>query len=107
VSTPPSEAEQPTYESLPNKSGRFLVTTASGTQYRFDRERFTVTRIPVPGAAPSVNDGVRPLRTVDACTVGKAGRWTMRSDDPGSIDFYWQTTTPIVSIIAAPPSEAP
>lgn len=86
------------YSRLPDRPGCYLVTTTSGTQYIFNWTEFTVTRIPAPGASPSVNDGVRPLRTVDSYTVGEAGFRTMRSNDP-DVDWYWQATNPIVSIL--------
>ncbi|QNE35365.1 hypothetical protein [Leifsonia shinshuensis] len=99
---------------LPDQPGCYLVTTSSGTRYLFNRADYTVTRIPAPGASPSVNDGVRRIRTVESCTVGEPGFWTMHSNDP-DVDWYWQRTTAIVSIIEttaghaspAPSAEAP
>lgn len=94
-----------TYRTLPDKPGCYLVTTISGTQYLFNREQLTVTRIPVSGSTPSINDGIRRLRTVESCSVGEAGFWTMRSGDP-DVDFYWQATSPVVSITLATPEPA-
>ncbi|MFE4951063.1 hypothetical protein ACFQ9V_13255 [Leifsonia sp. NPDC056665] len=83
---------------LPARDGLFLVTTSSGTTYEFDLKRLTVTRTPGPASQPDIHDGVRRLRSIDSCEVGRAGYWTMRSDDP-SVDFYWQLSSPVVRIV--------
>lgn len=91
-----------TFAVLPNDRGTYLVTTTSGTIYTFDLAQRTVTRTPCPSSPPGIHDGVRRLRSIDACAVGATGYWTMLAGDP-LIDYFWQTTTVIVSIVAAPP----
>lgn len=82
---------------LPQDPGIYVVTTATGSEYVFDLVEGTVTRTPGAHSHPDMHDGVRRLRSIVACSVGSSGFWTMRPDDPAS-DFYWQLTTPIVSI---------
>lgn len=89
-----------TYDELPRDSGTYVATTRTGTNYRFDLAHLTVTRTPGPNSHPDLHDGVRRIRTIVQCRVGESGYWTMLPDEC-DIDFYWQLTTPIVSITAA------
>jgi hypothetical protein len=77
-----------------HEGGKWRVHTDSGSHYDFDLDAMTVTRFRGPTAGPTVNDGTRPIRAIEQCRVGEAGRWTMRSGggylDP---DFYWQVTS--------------
>lgn len=95
-----------TYDALPRDRGTYLVTTTTGTTYRFDLAHRTVTRTPGPGSTPGFNDGAQTLRTVDACRVGAPGFWTMIAGDFFT-DFYMQQTTVIVSIVDASPTATP
>jgi hypothetical protein len=92
------------YVALPHDLGTYVVTTASGSVYVFQLSTRTVTRVPGPGSAPGPNDGPRTLRSVDACTVGAPGYWTLIAGDP-MVDFLWQSTSPIVSIVDSVTSE--
>jgi hypothetical protein len=85
------------YEALPQDDGTYVVATRTGTTYVFDMALLTVTRTPGPNSHPDMHDGKRRLRAIVQCRVGKSGYWTMQPDEAG-IDFYWQLTTPIVSI---------
>ncbi|MEX1080170.1 MAG: hypothetical protein WED09_13805 [Homoserinimonas sp.] len=59
----------------------------------------TVRRVPGSGAAPSINDRTRPLRTIETCRVGERGAWTMHTDGRSdTVDFYWHYTSDIRSI---------
>lgn len=86
------------YDTLPDDVGTYLVTTVSGSAYRFELSRRAVTRTPGPGSTTGPHDGVRILRSVERCTVGAAGFWTIMSDDP-LVDYGWQVTSSIVSIV--------
>ncbi|MFE4950193.1 hypothetical protein ACFQ9V_08780 [Leifsonia sp. NPDC056665] len=82
---------------LPNDTGRYVVTTRSGSKYTFDLAAGTVTRELGDRSRPTINDGTRPIRQVITCAVGYPGYWTMEPDDDG-LDYYWQLTSPIVTI---------
>lgn len=78
------------------EGGVWRVTT-QGSAHVLDFDAMTVIRIPGPGRPATFNDVIRPLRTLEACRVGDAGRWTMYSDDE-SIEFFWHITSQIRSI---------
>lgn len=90
---------------LPNDAGRYVVTTRSGSKYTFDLAARTVTREPGDRSRPTINDGTRPIRQVITCAVGYPGHWTMEPDDY-SLDYYWQLTSPIITIESADEGEA-
>lgn len=80
------------------ETGRWRVHTM-GSVHLFDFEAQTVTRIPGEHSAPSFNDRARPLRSIDACTVGARGHWTMFTDGwSETVDFYWHDTSIIQRI---------
>lgn len=80
------------------ETGRWRVHTRDSI-HLFDFEAQTVTRIPGPYAGPTFNDRPRPLRSIDACTVGARGYWTMFTDGwSETIDFYWHDTSIIQRI---------
>lgn len=76
-----------------DEGGVWRVVT-QGSSHILDLDAMTVTRIPGLGRPASFNDVERPLRTLEACRVGEAGRWTMISDDE-MVDFYWHVTSRI------------
>lgn len=86
------------YDRLPDDKGTYLVTTRSGSTYVFDLTHMTVTRTPGPDSHPDMHDGVRHLRSIIQCQLGVSGYWTMVPDH-FAIDYYWQLTSPIVSIV--------
>ena len=92
-------------ELRPESTGIWRITTA-GSTHVLDLDAGTATRFPGPAASPTINDCERPLRTLDACSVGKRGRWTMHTDGwSDSIDYYWQVTSVIARIEEVKPSE--
>ncbi|TFC99190.1 hypothetical protein E3T25_16115 [Cryobacterium sandaracinum] len=99
----PNNESQSVEELLPNSTGVWRITTV-GSTHVLDLVRGTVTRFPGPGAAPTINDCCRPLRTLDTCRIGERGRWTMMSDE-WSIEYYWQVTSTILSIQEVIPDE--
>ena len=76
-----------------DERGVWRVVT-QGSSHILDLDAKTVTRIPGPGRPATFNDVTRPLRTLEACSVGESGRWTMMSDDEMT-DFYWHVTSQI------------
>lgn len=81
-------------------TGRWLVTSISGSIYRFDLDARTVVRIggeTRPVTAPA--DTLQPLRGLIEVRVGRPGRWWMRGTggytDP---DQVWQWSSVVVSI---------
>lgn len=88
------------YMELPcSATGTWRVITRNGTVHIFDFANGTICRVPGIGSPATMNDRVRPIRTIDACIVGASGRWTMFNDgwqDPN--EYYWQTTSTIVTI---------
>lgn len=86
------------YEQLPDDHGTYIITTRSGSTYVFDMDQRTVTRTPGPDSHPDMHDGERQLRTVIQCQIGSSGYWTMVADH-FAIDYFWQLTSPIVSIV--------
>ncbi|NUU06182.1 hypothetical protein [Leifsonia sp. C5G2] len=85
------------YLRLPDDDGTYIATTQSGSTYVFDLKHRTVTRTPGPDSHPDMHDGQRTLRSIIQCEVGVSGYWTMQPDD-FTVDYYWQLTSPIVSI---------
>jgi hypothetical protein len=84
------------------ETGVYMVHTLN-SQYRLNlNERLTVERIPGPNAHPTINDGLRLLRTLDQCRIGGPGRWTMHAGDDLS-DFTWQRTSTIRHIVCLDP----
>lgn len=100
--------ETPDRNELTGKEGGAWRVVTQGSSHILDLDAGTVTRIPGPGRPASVNDRARPLRTLEACRVGDAGRWTMFSDDV-MIEFYWHVTSRIRRIeqMAVAPDEYP
>lgn len=90
-----------------HEGGVWRVWT-QGSSYVFDLDKQTVTRHPGPHSQPDMNETTRPIRTIDACRVGAAGRWTMKPEggllDP--IDWYWQISTTIRKIEPINPDDA-
>lgn len=84
------------------ESGVWRVWTR-GSSHRIDLDLMTVERIPGPGRPATVNDRPRPIRVLNACTVGYAGRWSMESDDP-DVEFFWHITSTI-RLIEPEPAE--
>jgi hypothetical protein len=81
-----------------SEEGQWVVSTRD-SQYQFDLDQRTVTRIPGAGAAPTINDKVRLLREIVQCQVGEPGRWTMHPDSPwGEVEFYWSVSSAIARI---------
>ncbi len=77
------------------ETGRWRVVTRDSFHV-FDFDARTVTRIPGEHAGPTFNDRARPLRSIDACTVGSRGHWTMYAEGwSDMIDFYWHDTSVI------------
>lgn len=89
------EVEQLTGE----EGGQWRVHTLA-SHYEFDLDRMTVTRFPGPIAGPTINDCTRRIREIGECRVGRAGRWTMKSDGGyvDMVDFYWQRSSIIQRI---------
>lgn len=86
-----------------NNTGVWLVTTASGSVYRFDFDASTVERVggePRPSAAPA--NVLQPLRSIVEVRVGRPGRWWMRNTSGGYLDpaEVWQWSS-IVTCIEA------
>ena len=80
------------------ETGRWRVYTR-GSIHLFDFEAQTVTRIPGERAWPTFNDRTRPLRSIEACTVGARGYWTMHADGwSDAVDFYWHDSSIIQRI---------
>lgn len=79
------------------EGGVWLVTTAASS-YTFDLVRMTVVRHAGPTATTSINDQVRPIRSIDCCRVGELGRWTMHAPPWSTLDYFWQVSTTIVGI---------
>ncbi|GAA3882521.1 hypothetical protein GCM10022381_25990 [Leifsonia kafniensis] len=79
-----------------DEGGLWQVIT-QGSVHLFDLDAMTVRRIPGPGQPTTINDTIRPIRSILACRVGSPGRWTMHSDDP-LLDYYWHITSDIVTI---------
>ena len=80
------------------EGGLWQVFTV-GSMHLFDLDAGTVTRIPGPTSAPTINDRTRPIRAIGACRVGERGRWTMHTDGwSDTVDHYWQVTSQIVRI---------
>lgn len=72
-------AETPS-ELTDDDSGKWRVTTTSGSVYRLDLDTKTVERVggePRPPAAPA--DTSPPLRSIVALRVGQPRRWWMRN----------------------------
>ena len=80
------------------EGGQWQVRTRR-SEYLFDLDNQTVTRVPGALAGETINDGCRALRAIETCEVGKSGYWTMFAGgytDP--IDYYWQISSEIMSI---------
>jgi len=82
-------------------TGIWLVTTSSGSVYRFSLDDCTVERVggePRATAAPS--DSLQPLRGIIELRVGQRGRWWVRNMTGGYIDAdqEWQWSSEVVSI---------
>ena len=97
-----------TVDELTGCEGGIWRVVTRGSSHILDLNAGTVTRIPGPGRPTSFNDRTRPLRTLEACRVGNAGRWSMLSDDL-MIDFYWHITSQIRRIdrVAEAPYQGP
>jgi hypothetical protein len=81
-----------------SEEGQWVVSTRD-SQYQFDLDQRTVTRIPGAGAAPTINDKTRLLREIVQCRVGEPGRWTMHPDSPwGAVEFYWSVSSVVARI---------
>ncbi|MBC7596361.1 MAG: hypothetical protein H7288_20940 [Kineosporiaceae bacterium] len=78
------------------ESGVWKVQTHR-SEYVFDFDEHTVTRIPGVDAGSTINDGTRPLRRIEICLVGERGRWTMLSDE-FETDYYWQVSSAVTRI---------
>ncbi|WP_157480017.1 hypothetical protein [Leifsonia sp. Root227] len=82
-------------------TGIWLVTTSSGSVYRFDLDMRTVERVggePRLHAAPA--DTLQPLRSIVTVRVGQPGRWWMRNLSGGYTDAseVWQWSSVVVGI---------
>jgi hypothetical protein len=82
-------------------TGRWLVTTGSGSVYLFDLDERTVERTggePRPPEAPS--DSQQPLRGIIEIRVGLRGRWWIRNTTGGYADpsELWQWSSSVVVI---------
>lgn len=82
------ESPETVHELTGRESGLWKVRTHR-SEYLFDFDKGTVTRIPGVDAGSTINDGTRPFRRIETCIVGERGRWTMVSDD-SYVDYYWQ-----------------
>jgi hypothetical protein len=107
----PHEKEKPMNESpvtceLTGVEGGVWRVSTQGSAHILDLDVMTVTRIPGLGRPASFNDVTRPLRTLEVCRVGEAGRWTMHSDDE-TIEFFWHISSRIRRIEALPTSSEP
>lgn len=78
------------------ESGVWKVQTHR-SEYLFDLDERTVTRIPGVDAGSTINDGTRPLRRIEICLVGESGRWTMLSDE-FDVDYFWQVSSAVTRI---------
>lgn len=84
-------------------TGVWLVTTASGSIYRFDLDASTVERVggePRRSAAPA--DSLQPLRSIIELRVGRPGRWWMRNLSGGYLDpsEVWQCSSVVTGVKA-------
>lgn len=70
------------------EAGIWHVSTRDSL-YIFDFEHGTVERRPGRRATPMETDRPQRLRTLDRCTVGERGYWTMKSYDH-YYDYYWR-----------------
>ena len=87
-------------ELVDDETGQWLVTTISGSIYRFDLDARTIERVgggSRPPAGPA--DSLQHLRGLIEVRVGRPGRWWMRGTggytDP---DQVWQWSSVVVSI---------
>lgn len=83
--------------------GVWLVTTASGSTYRFDLDASTVERVGGESrrsAAPA--DILQPLRSIIELHVGRPGRCWMRNTSGGYVDpsEVWQWSSIVARIEA-------
>jgi hypothetical protein len=85
------------------EGGRWIVTT-HGSTHLFDLDEMTVTRIPGPNAAPTVNDQTRPLLEIVHCTVDECGYWLMEPEGAETefLDYRWHLSTTIRRINPEP-----
>lgn len=82
-------------------AGVFLVSTTSGSTYRFDLDTRTVERVggePRRQAAPA--DSLQPLRGLIEVRVGRPARFWVRNTSGGFTDpsEIWQYTSTVQSI---------
>jgi hypothetical protein len=91
------ESPDPVLELTGRESGVWKVKTRR-SEYLFDFEKGTVTRIPGADAGSTINDGTRPLRRIEICLVGERGRWTMLADDFHVDYYYWQVSSAVSRI---------
>lgn len=79
----------------------YVVTSASGSVYRFDMVARTVERVgggQRPPAAPA--DSLQPLRSIIEVRLGRPARFWLRNTSGGLTDpsEIWQHTSVVVSI---------
>jgi hypothetical protein len=103
-----SESEPALVTALTGDEGGVWRVVTRDSVHFFDLDRGIVTRVPGPGALPSINDQARPLRTIDTLEVGARGRWTMRTTGwSEDIDFYWANASEVRAIEAISRGDLP
>jgi len=89
-------------------TGVWLVTTSSGSLYRFDFDTRTVERVGGElRATAGPSDALQSLRGIIELRVGQRGRWWIRNTTAGLTgpDQVWQWSSVVVSITTAEEGE--